>query len=228
MRYIRVLDDKGHVLLAKNLGFTELDHINDDYSITDLVNGDINEKLGSLTVNGKLESKSGAAIHISEESFVDKIDINKGAEINGDINSLWKNFDADYFGIYDKASADGKKEPLGVQYNGGNYIFNEYIPDLVTEINFNAGDGEIFFNADINGTDNIKINVVSGTVHFNGKADVISVNVAKGAKLIGGTFTVNNMKSRMAKGFSDETTGKFINHGTIDGVTVNGEVISDE
>ena len=247
MRYIRVLDDNGHVAMAKNLTFTEFDHSNDDYSITDRQNGDINEKLGSLNVNGKLESKSGAAIHISEESFIDKININKGAEINGNINSLWKNFDADYFGIYDapqtvtykvaKLDENGKVighetqtgecEPLCVQYKGNSYVYKEYIPDLVTEINFNAGDGEIFYNGDINGSNNIKINVMSGTVHFNGKADVISVNVAKGAKLIGGTFTVNDMTAHMAKGFSDETTGKFINHGTLDGVTVNGELVSD-
>ena len=247
MRYIRVLDKDGKVAAARNFDFTEIFHPNDDYSITDYVNGDINEKMGSITVNGKLESKSGAAIYIAEESFVDKIDINAGAEVLGDIQSVWKQFDKDAYGIFDaeqkttyqeaQEDNDGnitgykkksaKIEPLCVQYKGKKYVYNKYIPDHVTQINFNAGDGVIIYNGDIKGSDNIKINVTSGTVYYGGTANVVSVNVAKGAKLIGGNFIVNDMSKRIAKGFKDSTTGKFINNGTVGGVNITGKLVND-
>ena len=47
------------------------------------------------------------------------------------------------------------------------------------------------------------------------------------SKLFGGTFTVNDMTEKLAEGFTDDTTGKFYNHGTIGGLTINGNLISD-
>lgn len=219
---------------------------NDDYSITDFVNGDINGKMGSLTVNGKLESKSGNAIYIAEESFVDNVNINKNAQILGNIESTWKQFDKDAYGIYDTeqtvtyqveekdsdgnvnyVTRTGKIEPLYIQYNGKNYVYNRYIPDLVTNLNFNAADGSIVYNGNITGFDNMKINVNSGILYYDGIANVVNVNVAPNAQLFGGIYTVNDMNSRMAEGFSDITTGTFINHGKIGGVIINGQLFSD-
>lgn len=62
---------------------------------------------------------------------------------------------------------------------------------------------------------------------------MVNVNVSKEGGLFGGTYTVNDMTSRMAEGYSDDTTGKFINHGTIGAaskdtmMTVNGKLVSD-
>ncbi len=248
LRYTRNINDwDGKLIGAQNRGLTEVIHRNDDYSITDIVNGDLNAPMGSITVNGTLESKDGSAIYIAEESFVDRIDINKGAQINGDINSVWKQFDEDEYGLqpaaqtvtYQKAQRDdlgnitgfetktGTIEPLYIQYKGGNYVYDRYIPDLVTQLNFNAQDGEIFYNGAINGFDNMKMNVTSGTLYYGGAANVVNVNVLGGANLFGGNYTVNDMAARMAEGFSDATTGKFINHGTIGAMTINGDLLSD-
>ena len=62
---------------------------------------------------------------------------------------------------------------------------------------------------------------------------MVNVTVAKDAGLFGGTFTVNDMTEKMAEGFSDDTTGKFYNHGTIGSasgdksMTINGDLVSD-
>lgn len=78
-----------------------------------------------------------------------------------------------------------------------------------------------------------KMNVTSGSLVYSGTANVVSVDVAKGAGLFGGTYTVNDMTSRMADGFSDSATGLLTNHGTIGAfskdtaMTVNGDLVSD-
>ena len=83
-----------------------------------------------------------------------------------------------------------------------------------------AYDGEIW------GYDNIKMNV-NGNLIYSGSADVVNVNVAENAKLFGGTFTVNDMTENIAEGFSDDTTGKFYNHGTIGNLKITGNLVSD-
>jgi hypothetical protein len=89
------------------------------------------------------------------------------------------------------------------------------------------------YNGNISGADNMKLNVNRGTLNFGGTADVVNVNVAKGAALYGGSFTVNDMTGKMAYGFSDGTTGQFFNHGSIGAssadtaMTVTGKLVSD-
>ena len=247
IRYFRTLSNMGQISRTENFGLNEVTTYDQsqDYDMTDRINGDTNEKMGSLTVNGRLESNGGNAIYIAKNSFVDKININKGAELNGNITSLWKQFDTDSDAVFDSeqtvtyqeinVETDDLKtetktttvEPLYIQYNGGKYPYNRYIPDLVTQLNFNALDGDIFYNGDINGFDNMKLNITSGTLYYGGAANVVNVNVLSGAKLFGGTYIVNDMTSRMAEGFIDWTTGKFFNHGTIGAMTINGDLLSD-
>jgi hypothetical protein len=80
--------------------------------------------------------------------------------------------------------------------------------------------------------DNMKINV-NGNLVYGGSADVVNVTVAKDAGLFGGTFTVNDKSDKIADGFTDDTTGKFYNHGTIGSansdktMTINGDLVSD-
>ncbi len=213
----------------------------------------------NVNITGKLSADAnneGRAIYIAEESFVRNININPGAEIDGHIASAWKKFNAEAYGIFDKEtkltyreevldkdgnpvydSKGNKKkkqnnavaEPLVIQYDGKNYLYHAYIPDLVTNLNFNA---DMKFSKEIFGDDNMKLNVNGGNLNLTGsEINVVGVKVANGAKVTDGKFTVNNMTEKIAEGFTDEDTGKFFNHGTIfaesEDLTINGDLISD-
>ena len=123
-------------------------------------------------------------------SFVDTININDGAEITGGIMSQWKHFDPS-FGFYDNETpyesgvkgSDGNIltdrngnpytiEGLKLQYNGGQYLYTKYIPDLVTKLNFN---NTMAYSGDIWGYDNMKMNV-NGNLLYGGSANVVNVN----------------------------------------------------
>ena len=163
------------------------------------------------------------AIYIGKNAFVKNLNINNGASIRGHIISDWKRFGAeDCEGSYDIAG-----NPLKIQYNGVRYAYTDYIPDLVTHLNFDA---DMTYNGNIIGEDNMKIFVNGGKLHYGGNADVVSVQVAKGATLIGGNYQVNAQTP--ATGFADDTTGKLINHGTLvpsadRDMTVTGNLDSD-
>lgn len=155
------------------------------------------------------------AIYIGRNAFVKNININEGALITGDITSDWKRFTDD---------------AVKIQYDGRQIDATKYIPDLVTNLNFN---GDFNYGGDISGADNIKMHINAGTFKFSGKANVVSVDVMRGAQLYGGTFTLNNMTAEIADGFTDATTGTFINHGTIGAgspdtdLIIHGNLISD-
>ncbi|SFH80496.1 Uncharacterized conserved protein, contains a C-terminal beta-barrel porin domain [Selenomonas ruminantium] len=241
MRYVRWnLGNK--IIAAKNLGFTEFNNDNDVWSFTDLENGDLNAPMvNTVNISGKILANSangGNAIYIDSSAFVDTININDGAEIKGNIMSQWKHFSPET-GMFDyETPVNGvelrdhtftKLDGLKLQYKGGKYLYTKYIPDLVTKLNFN---NTMKYDGDIDGMDNMKINV-NGNLVYGGSADVVNVTVAKDAGLFGGTFTVKNMTEKMAEGFSDDTTGKFYNHGTIGSasgdksMTINGNLVSD-
>ena len=174
-----------------------------------------NELNGALVENFNLSGKiaGNRAIYIGKNSFVKNINVNKGAEISGDIVSDWKNF------------SEGQ---IGIQYDDKIIDATKYIPDLVTNLNIN---GDLDYGGRISGAENMKIHVKAGTFKFSGVADVVSVDVMNGAKIYGGSFDLNN--PALADGFSDSTTGKFINHGTIaagspnTNLIINGDLISD-
>ncbi|MBR1553055.1 MAG: autotransporter outer membrane beta-barrel domain-containing protein, partial [Schwartzia sp.] len=162
------------------------------------------------------------AIYIGKNAFVKNININNGASIRGNITSDWKRFGAeDCEGSYDVDN------PLKIQYNGGSYAYDAYIPDLVTNLNFNA---DMTYNGNITGEDNMKLFVNGGTLNYGGTANVVSVQVAKGATLFGGKYVLNRLTP--ADGFSDDTTGTFINHGMMapasgGDLTIAGKLLSD-
>ena len=147
------------------------------------------------------------AIYIGEKSFVKNININAGAKIKGDIVSDWKISTATTGSLTDK-----------------------YIPDFVTNLNINA---DFDYDGKIYGAENIKMNIKKGTMNFSGEANILSVDVALGAKLFGGMFTLNDMSKNIGQGYTDKTTGTFINHGTIGAsssdtnLIINGNLISD-
>ena len=242
MRYEKLIENNQDQY-AGNVPLNAISNPNDAWSITDMENGDMNAPMVStVNISGKLianPEKNGNAIYIDSTAFVDTININDGAEITGNIHSQWKHFPGPSLGYYDYETPVEKKDENGkvisridglkLQYKGGQYVYTKYIPDLVTKLNFN---NTMSYDGDIDGMDNMKINV-NGNLVYGGRANVVSVNVAKNAGLFGGTFTVNDMSEKMAEGFSDDTTGKFYNHGTIGSassdksMTINGDLVSD-
>ena len=207
----------------------------DYYLDIDTYNSKPDELDGAMVDNynlsGTLAGKENA-VYIGKNAFVKNININDGAHIAGNITSDWKQFYADECeGIYDSGN---NRNVLKIQYNGkteeNGYDYHLYIPDLVTNLNFNAS---MNYDGDINGNDNMKMNVRKGTLTYGGIADVVSVSVAKDASLFGGSYTVNDMTAKMAPDFSDDATGRFINHGTIgaasaeSGMDIAGNLVSD-
>ena len=206
LRYERKIDDDGIITSSENISLYDDSSDKDSYSIAA---GDLEGPMGSLTVNGSLYGKNHA-VYIAKNAFVDKIAVNDGARIAGDIVSDWKHFGN---GLYDGGWGDnGKQEKLKIQYGTQEHDYDKYHKDLVTNLNF-SGNTELAGN--IIGSDNMKMTVNSGTLLHEGSADVVNVKVAEGAALLGKSYTVNDMSGRMAEGISDDTTGKFINHGTI-------------
>ena len=211
----------------------------EDGSITSSVNNQIDETVPEL--NGPLVTEynlsgslSGAknAIYIGRNAFVRSINVKEGASISGNITSDWKHFKTD--GSYDEVPWDKVGQALCLQYNGKNYSYDVYIPDLVTNLNFNAN---ITYNGNISGPDNMKLNVLGGTLTYGGKADVVGVQVAKGASLFGGIYTVHDMTESVVDDFAMEMdstdTGYLVSHGTIGALDdassmhITGKLLSD-
>ena len=224
--YLRYADDDGKILMSSNL---PLDYVRDVDAFNEITvsedgknhGEDLKGPMGSLTVNGNLYGRDHA-VYISKNAFVDRIAVNDGSRIAGDIVSDWKHFGN---GLYDGGWGDnGKQEKLKIQYGTQEHYYDEYHKDLVTDLSFN-GNTELAGN--ITGSDNMKMTVDSGTLLHEGSADVVNVKVAEGATLLGGSYTVNDMSGRMADDISDDTTGKFINHGTIGALNADSKLSID-
>ena len=239
--YVRgVADGKIEARQRKNVSFT--DPQQNVYYAPEL-GGPL---VAAYELSGRLVGAENA-VYIGKNAFVKEINIREGASIEGNITSDWKHFHTD--GSYDEDTyteegTDWSEGPppditvtapgLRIQYGGktGNdgYDYSRYIPDLVTALNFDAN---IAYNGNISGSDNIRLNVAGGSLTYGGQADVVSVSVAEGASLLGGSFKLNDMTSRMADGFSDSDAGRFVNHGVIGAAsadttqTVSGRLVSD-
>ena len=218
MRYKRMVAD-GQIIDMYNVGLNDIDSNSDDFSFSDLQNGDLNDKMATINVNGSIEA-TDSAIFIGEQAFVDNINLNEGAKLKGNITNSWKDFSPDA-GLSD--SEDFKVGPnwygntcyvggLMLQYDGKVIPYKRYVPDLVTNINVNAN---MAYDGNIIGAENTKLNVKNGTFVYTGEANMVNATVAKNAAVFGGSYTLNDMTSKMAEGYSDDTTGQFINHGVI-------------
>lgn len=216
LRYQRDVDENGNITSSSNIPLNfviERDSISED---------DLAGPMGSLIVNGKLYGRDHA-VYISKNAFVNNINVNGGARIKGDIVSDWKHFDN---GLYDGGWGENKDQgdKLFLQYSKEIHDYDEYHKDLVTALNFK---GNTEMQGNIIGRDNMKMKVNSGTLRHDGSADVVNVKVNQGATLLGKSYTVNDMSSRMAEGISDDTTGKFINHGTIGALNEDSKLSID-
>lgn len=216
LRYQRDVDENGNITSSSNIPLNfviERDSISED---------DLAGPMGSLIVNGKLYGRDHA-VYISKNAFVNNINVNGGARIKGDIVSDWKHFDN---GLYDGGWGENKDQgdKLFLQYSEEIHDYDKYHKDLVTALNFK---GNTEMQGNIIGSDNMKMTVNSGTLRHDGSADVVNVNVNQGATLLGKSYTVNDMSGRMAEGISDDTTGKFINHGTIGALNEDSKLSID-
>ena len=142
-----------------------------------------------------------------------------------------------------KATAEAREvtsttPALKLQFGGktgeDGYAYDAYIPDLVTNLNFQA---TMVYDGNITGADNMKLHVKGGTLRYGGTADVVGVTVAKGATLLGGSYKVHDMSGQVAANFAskldDTDKGNFVSHGTIGAVgkdasmNITGNLISD-
>jgi hypothetical protein len=151
----------------------------------------------SFNVNGTLAG-SAAAIYIARNAFVEKINIENGARFYGDIISEWGHF----------AEVE-VPENLKIQY----YDDGKLGTDLLTQLNFNA---DLAYNGKITGSDNLQLNVIGGKLLYDGSADVVSVKVASGAQLLGGSYKLNLQNS---SNYDNSNSGQFISEGLIGAFT---------
>ena len=220
IRYKReVQKGTGAITEVKNLDITDM-KVNQYNAASNELNGAMveNYNLSGTLVGGE------NAIYIAKNAFVKNINVNEGASIRGNITSDWKHFGEE--------ASEGSYLGLTIQYGENKraeqgYPYSVYIPDLVTNLNFNT---DITYTGNIIGEDNMKIFVNGGKLHYGGNADVVSVQVAKGATLIGGNYILHEQNP--AAGFTDDATGKLINHGTLvpsadRDMTVTGNLDSD-
>lgn len=219
IRYLRGFDSAGNIFTARNLPLAMTEGTF-SYAADELNGALVKE----FNLTGTL-SGGEHAIYIGKNSFVKDINVNDGAQIFGDITSDWRHFTAE-----DGFTSGGVISPIRIQYGNDLIDATKYIPDLTTNLNFNTS---IDYGGNISGADNLKMHVNAGRLNFFGAADVVSVDVMRGAELFGGTFTLNDMSANIADGFTDATTGKFINHGIIGAsspdtnLVINGDLISD-
>ncbi|MCR5758100.1 MAG: autotransporter domain-containing protein [Selenomonas sp.] len=212
----------GDIRRAENKQLTDMDKFT--------YNAAADELKGALVdrydLSGTLQGNENA-IYISKNALVKNINVQDGAQIQGNITSDWKHFATD--GSYDAHGV--LVDMLQLQYQGFAYGYDYYIPDLVTNLNFS---GQHTYSGKITGSDNMKLNVKSGTLCYKGTADVLQVNVDKDAVLLGGNYKVNKIDSiDIAPGFVDKHTGEVSNHGTLgtltaqDTVNITGNLVSD-
>ncbi len=207
IRYMKY-GGNGKITGCQNLGLK--DTSGTDRSFSDHTEGDLGSKMGSLKISSTVAGKDHA-IYIAKNAFVDRIDIENGAKISGDIVSEWKHFGN---GLYDGGWGDPKyDEKLKIQYDNKTHYYDEYCKDLVTDLNVN---GDFNYSGNITGTDNMKLKInQDATMVYTGKADVVSVQVAEEAALYGGSYKVNEITKYASFEPKDDEAGTFINHGTI-------------
>ena len=225
IRYLRTLNysgagsKKGEISQGRNLDF---DFADSYYPVTPELEGAM---LKQVNISGSVEG-AAKAVAIGKNAFVKEINLLKGAKVKGDIVNEWKHFQTQEDGTnrcynlgdpaegYVTADTENpnRHQPLRIRYQDKLYDYGNYLPDLVTTINFKD---DFTYDGNIQGADNTKLKLQQGSFLFAGTADVVSVEVGPGTLLQGGSFKLNNMDKRMAEGYADASTGKLINKGTI-------------
>lgn len=163
---------------------------------------DINgELVTNFNVAGTLKGEK-AAIYISENAYVQNINIHEGASLQGKIISCWNPKAI----IYQNETIGGEETPdilapAAEVYTNLNFGTKNIGENISTEdSNFN-----LKYDYDIQGKNSIYMYVNSGTLDYNGTAEVNRLTIEHGATLTGiGTYILG----------TETTRGTFRNNGT--------------
>lgn len=181
-------------------------------ALSNLLPGEIKGALvDSFDVSGRLAGRD-AALYIGPNAWVANVNIMNGADLQGDIISLWNP-------LLQLENTTGTYD--AIQYRNVTGASNT---DLTTSLTFGrlaASDGSaadapdpafrMRYDGDIRGGESIRMAVQGGRLSFNGRAEVLDVRVDEGAALSGNAdYALHTIR--------DNTTGvggTFTNAGTV-------------
>ena len=128
-----------------------------------------------------------AAIYISDNAFVEQINLLRGAQLSGDIVSRWNPVDESVV-LPENADPDDYLTTLnfGLRHAAGDVTVDDYEADPNFVMRY---DGRIFAGIDPSTAEtqkaSIAMNVCGGSLSFNGLADIETLSVVNGAVLSG-------------------------------------------
>ncbi|MDO5538019.1 MAG: autotransporter outer membrane beta-barrel domain-containing protein, partial [Desulfovibrionaceae bacterium] len=128
---------------------------------------------------------SAAAIYISDNAYVEQMDILSGASITGDIVSNW-----------DPESARLQYADLNPGHSGTELTTLVTFGLAATDQGIGGETGDaafcLVYDGNITGASSLEIEVAGGALEYNGTASVLSVTIDEGASLSGtGSWTLN-------------------------------------
>ena len=206
-----------------HFGLLEDDSSDDESSETyqelpllDDINGPL---VKTFNLNGYAEGKD-AAIYISRNAHVEKININNGSTVNGDIISNW---DSQYINTFAKVKPDdGQTKYTELNFNNYDKDFENNITGsainntLKMKVNGTLGlkNSNISVHSlnnegDINIKQNVSLTAVEDTITGNGNLNVLSgasLGLSSNITNIENTVNLNNASLDTANGSIDSTT----------------------
>ena len=198
------IEYRGSYIQAENERAADGDVANGHWTISsydELPSALQGELVTNFNVSGTLKGQQ-AAIYISPNAYVKNINIHEGASLQGKIISYWNPKAI----IYQNETIDGEETPdilapAAEVYTNLNFGTKNIGENISTEdSNFN-----LKYDYDIQGKNSICMYVNSGTLDYNGTAEVNHLTIEHGATLTGiGTYILG----------TETTRGTFINNGT--------------
>lgn len=199
-------------------------------SLVDAINGDL---VTDFNVAGTLKGEK-AAIYISENALVNKINIMNGASIQGDIISKWNPNGL----IYDNPTTPAE--------TGYNYEYTHLQPTTGAIIDLGFGvkvendtrtgsDSEfkMTYNGNIKGENGLNMHIMGGNLEFNGTAEVLGVIIEGDNTLQTSGATLSGKGTYILTANKEGSRGYFTNNGTFDlgeGITtinIKGNYVQD-
>ena len=139
-----------------------------------------------FTINGKVEGKL-ASIYISPNALVENIIVAPGAEIKGDIISLWDPYET----IYGKRHLYYGKDPRGTTLLFGT-TDDPYSDSEAAKLSAKNAGSKIVFNDNIIGPESIILSIHDVSLVMTGTADVLMAGVSPTGELQGGHFRLHS------------------------------------
>ncbi|MDO5532836.1 autotransporter outer membrane beta-barrel domain-containing protein [Sutterella sp.] len=184
----------------------------------------------SVIIAGTVSAPEGAAVYISENALVSRINIASGAVIEGDIISNWNALSTE--------AEDGTLFAESPLYEGV-YARAPAGTDLTTDIVFgDAADFAFSYSGDITGANGIRLTFSEGTTAYSGTATVLGVVLGPEATLKGAgayrlTAAPDSETEARARVSADTgfRQGTFVNYGVLyssgatGNVTIEGDYV---